>query len=74
MNAYDYKTVIRLLRDICKDAINLASNFQLSESDISSILRKEELIEEILTVNFCNVEPLTDKTLNPFGDDYDNKD
>lgn len=66
MCANEYKTVIRLLRDICRDAMDIQSNFRLSDCDISSILGKEKIIEEILTANFCNVQPLTDDEIDPF--------
>lgn len=64
MNASDYKTVIRLLREITNHAINMRNNCLLTTSDISPILLKEKVIEEILTTNFCNVAPITDDTFD----------
>lgn len=58
MNSEEYKTVIRLLRGIVKDAINLKNNFQLSDGDIRNILAKEELLEELVTESFVQFDPL----------------
>lgn len=52
MKTEDYKWAIRLLRDITKDAMELVENFRLDAGVITPILRKEELVEEILTANF----------------------
>lgn len=52
MDAEDYKWAIRLLRDITKDAMELVEEFRLDAGVIAPILRKEELVEEILTSNF----------------------
>ena len=52
MDANDYKWAIRLLRDITKDAMELVEEFRLDAGVISTILTKEELVEEILTANF----------------------
>lgn len=54
MKTEDYKFAIRLLRDIAKDAMELVEEFGLDAGVISTILTKEELIEEILTANFVN--------------------
>lgn len=52
MSADDYKFAIRLLRDIAKDAMDIVEEFRLDAGVIAPILRKEELVEEILTANF----------------------
>lgn len=52
MDANDYKLSIRLLRGITKDAMELVEEFGLDAGVISTILTKEELVEEILTANF----------------------
>lgn len=52
MNAEDYKLSIRLLRGITNDAMQIVEEFGLDAGVISTILTKEELIEEILTANF----------------------
>lgn len=52
MDANDYKLSIRLLRDITKDAMQIVEEFGLDAGVISTILTKEELVEEILTANF----------------------
>ena len=54
MDANDYKWAIRLLRDITKDAMELVEEFRLDAGVIAPILRKEELVEEILTANFID--------------------
>ena len=56
MDANDYKLSIRLLRGITKDAMELVEEFGLDAGVISTILTKEELVEEILTANFVNEE------------------
>lgn len=52
MSADDYKFAIRLLRGITNDAMQIVEKFGLDAGVISTILTKEELIEEILTANF----------------------
>ena len=52
MQTEDYKFAIRLLRDITKDAMELVEEFRLDAGVIAPILRKEEVLEEILTANF----------------------
>lgn len=52
MNADDYKLAIRLLRGITNDAMQIVDEFGLDAGVIAPILRKEELVEEILTANF----------------------
>lgn len=52
MKTEDYKWAIRLLRGITKDAMELVEEFRLDAGVISTILTKEELIEEVLTANF----------------------
>lgn len=52
MSAEDYKMAIRLLRGIANDAMQIVEEFGLDAGVISTILTKEELIEEILTANF----------------------
>lgn len=52
MNADDYKMAIRLLRGIANDAMQIVEEFGLDAGVISTILTKEELVEEILTANF----------------------
>lgn len=52
MNAEDYKMAIRLLRGITNDAMQIVEEFGLDAGVISTILTKEELVEEILTSNF----------------------
>lgn len=52
MNAEDYKLSIRLLRGITNDAMQIIEEFGLDAGVISTILTKEELVEEILTANF----------------------
>ena len=52
MNVEDYKFAIRLLRSITKDAMELVEEFRLDAGVIAPILKKEEVIEEILTSNF----------------------
>lgn len=52
MNADDYKMAIRLLRGITNDAMQIVEEFGLDAGVIAPILRKEELVEEILTANF----------------------
>lgn len=52
MNSEDYKLSIRLLRGIANDAMQIVEEFGLDAGVISTILTKEELIEEILTANF----------------------
>ena len=54
MNADDYKMAIKLLRGITKDAMELVEEFGLDAGVISTILTKEELVEEILTSNFID--------------------
>lgn len=54
MNADDYKMAIRLLRGIANDAMQIVEEFGLDAGVISTILTKEELIEEILTTNFVD--------------------
>ena len=54
MSAEDYKFAIRLLRGITKDAMELVEEFGLDAGVISTILTKEELVEEILTSNFID--------------------
>lgn len=56
MNAEDYKWAIRLLRGITKDAMQVVEEFGLDAGVIAPILRKEELVEEILTANFIDEE------------------
>lgn len=56
MSADDYKFAIRLLRGITKDAMELVEEFGLDAGVISTILTKEELVEEILTANFVEEE------------------
>ena len=58
MDANDYKLSIRLLRDITKDAMQIVEEFGLDAGVISTILTKEELVEEILTANFVEEEML----------------
>ena len=52
MKTEDYKWAIRLLRGIANDAMQIVEEFRLDTGVISTILTKEELIEEILTANF----------------------
>ena len=52
MKTEDYKWAIRLLRGIANDAMQIVEEFGLDTGVIAPILRKEELIEEILTANF----------------------
>lgn len=52
MSAEDYKMAIRLLRGIANDAMQIVEEFGLDAGVISTILTKEELVEEILTANF----------------------
>lgn len=52
MDADDYKMAIRLLRGIANDAMQIVEEFGLDAGVISTILTKEELVEEILTANF----------------------
>ena len=52
MNSEDYKWAIRLLRGIANAAMQIVDEFGLDAGVIAPILRKEELIEEILTANF----------------------
>lgn len=52
MNSDDYKMAIRLLRGIANDAMQIVEEFGLDAGVISTILTKEELVEEILTANF----------------------
>lgn len=52
MNSDDYKLAIRLLRGIANDAMQIVEEFGLDAGVISTILTKEELVEEILTANF----------------------
>lgn len=54
MNADDYKMAIRLLRGIANDAMQIVEEFGLDAGVISTILTKEELVEEILTANFVD--------------------
>lgn len=54
MNADDYKMAIRLLRGIANDAMQIVEEFGLDAGVISTILTKEELVEEILTSNFID--------------------
>ena len=54
MKTDDYKFAIRLLRGITKDAMELVEEFGLDAGVISTILTKEELVEEILTTNFID--------------------
>lgn len=54
MKTDDYKFAIRLLRGITKDAMELVEEFGLDAGVISTILTKEELVEEILTANFID--------------------
>lgn len=54
MDVNDYKWAIRLLRGITKDAMELVDEFGLDAGVISTILTKEELVEEILTSNFID--------------------
>ena len=54
MSAEDYKFAIRLLRGITKDAMELVEEFGLDAGVISTILTKEELVEDILTANFID--------------------
>ena len=56
MKTEDYKWAIRLLRDIANDAMQIVDEFGLDAGVIAPILRKEELIEEILTANFIEEE------------------
>lgn len=56
MNAEDYKLSIRLLRGITNDAMQIIEEFGLDAGVISTILTKEELVEEILTANFVEEE------------------
>lgn len=56
MNEEDYKQIIKLLRSICSDAINLTSEFMLDKDCVQSILTKEELIEEMITANYIEEE------------------
>ncbi len=57
MSADDYKMAIRLLRGIANDAMQMVEEFRLDAWVISTILTKEELVEEILTANFID-EPV----------------
>lgn len=52
MDEEDYKTAIKLLRLIASDVISLKDAYGLDAGVISTILTKEELVEEILTANF----------------------
>lgn len=52
MDVNDYKMAIKLLRLIASDVISLKEEFRLDAGVIAPILRKEELVEEILTANF----------------------
>lgn len=52
MQTDDYKMAIKLLRGIASDAMQLVEEFGLDAGVISTILTKEELVEEILTANF----------------------
>lgn len=54
MDEEDYKTAIKLLRLIASDVISLKDEFGLDAGVIAPILRKEELVEEILTTNFID--------------------
>ena len=54
MSAEDYKMAIRLLRGIANDAMQIVEEFGLDAGVISTILTKEELVEEILTSNFID--------------------
>lgn len=54
MNSEDYKMAIRLLRGIANDAMQIVEEFGLDAGVIAPILRKEELVEEILTANFID--------------------
>ena len=52
MDEEDYRTAIKLLRLIASDVISLKDAYGLDAGVISTILTKEELVEEILTANF----------------------
>lgn len=54
MKTEDYKWAIRLLRGIANDAMQIVEEFGLDTGVISTILRKEEVLEEILTSNFID--------------------
>lgn len=54
MDEEDYKTAIKLLRLIASDVISLKDAYGLDTGVIAPILRKEELVEEILTSNFID--------------------
>lgn len=54
MDEEDYKTAIKLLRLIASDVISLKDDYGLDTGVISTILTKEELVEEILTANFID--------------------
>lgn len=54
MDEEDYKTAIKLLRLIASDVISLKDEFRLDAGVIAPILRKEEVLEEILTANFID--------------------
>ena len=56
MKTEDYKWAIRLLRGIASDAMQIVEEFGLDTGVISTILTKEELVEEILTANFVEEE------------------
>lgn len=56
MDTNDYKMAIRLLRGITNDAMQIVEEFGLDAGVISTILTKEELVEEILTSNFIDEE------------------
>lgn len=56
MKTEDYKWAIRLLRGIANDAMQIVEEFGLDTGVISTILTKEELVEEILTANFIEEE------------------
>lgn len=54
MDVNDYKMAIKLLRLIASDVISLKDAYGLDAGVISTILTKEELVEEILTANFID--------------------
>lgn len=54
MDVNDYKMAIRLLRGITNDAMQIVEEFRLDAGVIAPILRKEEVLEEILTANFID--------------------
>lgn len=56
MKERDYKAVIKLIRKITYDLIDLSNEFRLNDDDIGRPMRKLQLLEDYITADYVEGE------------------